>query len=220
MQNRVKYPRTPHVPWSPGATADDRRLVDFESFCGRTVVVTEKMDGENTTIYRDGVHARSVDSRGHPSRNWVKGLHGQMGHKIPQGWRVCGENLFARHSIAYDKLESYFLVFSIWDESNRCLDWAKAVELAVEWGLALVPVLDIGLFCERSLKSRVVDTKLSEGWVVRVADSFKFSEFEQNVAKWVRAQHVQTDEHWMGQKIVPNRIRTAAKNLGSHEFEK
>ena len=58
MTSYVKYPRTPHLPWSPGATADDRVHTDLAGLEGREIVVTEKLDGENTTIYRDHVHAR------------------------------------------------------------------------------------------------------------------------------------------------------------------
>ena len=68
----VKYPRTPHLPWSPGASQDDVFSLDARHFEGQTVIITEKMDGENTTLYRDYLHARSVDGRHHPSRNWVK----------------------------------------------------------------------------------------------------------------------------------------------------
>ena len=57
----VKYPRTPHLPWSPGRTKDDRMLDDTKTFDGRSVVVTLKMDGENSTIYRDRIHARSIE---------------------------------------------------------------------------------------------------------------------------------------------------------------
>ena len=57
-----KYPRTPHLPFSPGGTKDDRRLRDINCFVGKEVVVTEKMDGENTSIYRDYYHARSINS--------------------------------------------------------------------------------------------------------------------------------------------------------------
>jgi len=64
----VKYPRTWHVPWSEGMNDDDRLLPDMSSFEGRSVLVTEKMDGENTTMYRDHIHARRVESGGHPSR--------------------------------------------------------------------------------------------------------------------------------------------------------
>lgn len=71
---RTKYPRTAHLPWSPGATSDDIYQGNLSPFAGKQVVVTEKMDGENTTLYRDFVHARSIDSRFHPSRTWVKAL--------------------------------------------------------------------------------------------------------------------------------------------------
>ncbi len=43
----VKYPRTHHLPWSPGIHADDRVLTDLSAFEGKMVVVTEKLDGEN-----------------------------------------------------------------------------------------------------------------------------------------------------------------------------
>ncbi|MEI8604633.1 RNA ligase family protein [Pseudoalteromonas sp. B160] len=47
---RVKYPRTPHLPWSPGATEDDIHQGNLSCFANKQVVVTEKMDGENTTF--------------------------------------------------------------------------------------------------------------------------------------------------------------------------
>ena len=58
---RRKYPRTPHLPWSPGLSSDDTRLGQARQFAGREVVVTEKLDGENTTLDRRGLHARSLD---------------------------------------------------------------------------------------------------------------------------------------------------------------
>ncbi len=124
---RKKYPRTPHLPWSSGATSDDVRIVDLAGFEGRRVVVTEKLDGENTSLYRDGMHARSIDSRHHPSRDWVKGLQARIGYEIPDGWRLCGENMYARHSVAYDDLESFFYLFSVWNGRDECLaQWARS----------------------------------------------------------------------------------------------
>jgi hypothetical protein len=35
-----------------------------------------------------------------------------------------------------------------------------------------------------------------EGVVVRVANEFPIDEFSHNVCKWVRPNHVKTDEHW------------------------
>ncbi len=113
-EHYIKYPCTPHLPWSLGSSSDDTYLFDTSHFEGGQVVVTEKMDGENTILYRDGLHARSVDSRHHVSRDWVKQLHGGLAHEIPSGWRVCGENGYARHFVSYEALESYCSVFSIW----------------------------------------------------------------------------------------------------------
>ncbi|MCP4498573.1 MAG: RNA ligase family protein [Deltaproteobacteria bacterium] len=118
---RVKYPRTRHLPWSPRASSDDVHLTTTRIFQNAEVVVTEKMDGENTTLYSDFSHARSLDGRHHDFRNWVKALQGRIGHQIPAGWRLCGENLFERHSISYEALPSYFLLFSIWNDDNLCL---------------------------------------------------------------------------------------------------
>lgn len=40
---------------------------------------------------------------------WAANISGQ----IKDGMRICGENMFAVHSIKYDKLPSYFLGFSV-----------------------------------------------------------------------------------------------------------
>jgi len=204
----VKYPRTPHVPWSPHCrNRDDLILTDCSHFEGKRVVVTVKMDGENTTMYRDHIHARSMDSRHHPSRSWVKGLHAQIAHDIPEGWRVCGENCFAEHSIRYDNLSSYFLVFSIWDERNNCLSYDEMLEYTELLGLHTVPLLYRGVWDEEKIRAISVDSHGGddmEGYVVRVAEQFPYGRFLTSMAKWVRASHVQTDAHWMSKPVVKN----------------
>jgi hypothetical protein len=125
----VRYPRTWHLSFSPGVSKSDRVLSDHRYFEGCEVVITPKFDGENTSCYSDYVHARSLDSRNHPSRNWIKNFHSKFGWQIPDGWRVVGENLYAVHSIKYTNLASYFLVFSIWDDKNICLSWDDTVDI-------------------------------------------------------------------------------------------
>lgn len=207
MNTRFKYPRTPHLPWSPGATSDDIRCVDTEIFEGKTVVVTEKMDGENTTLYDDHCHARSVDSRHHPSRDWVKQFHAAIAHDIPPHWRICGENLYAQHSIVYQALKSYFYGFSVWDEDNRCLSWEETLLWFEMLGITTPPVLYQGLWDEDKIKALTFDTNKVEGYVVRIADSFDYVEFGRSVAKWVRKGHVQTDQHWMFAEIKANGLK-------------
>ncbi|MFE6843937.1 RNA ligase family protein [Streptomyces sp. NPDC057686] len=200
---RTHYPRTPHLPWSPGAAADDVRARGLAGLAGREVVVTEKLDGENTTLYADGLHARSLDSGHHPSRAWVKGLQSRIGAGIPAGWRVCGENLYARHSIPYEDLDSWFHGFSVWD-GEHCLDWDRTVSFLHGLGVPTPRVLWRGVFDERALRRLRLDTARQEGYVVRTVAGFTRADFGRYVAKWVRVGHVQTDTHWMYAQVVAN----------------
>jgi hypothetical protein len=204
MSRYLKYPRTPHLPWSPGVSEDDLLLSDSFMFEGQEVVITEKLDGENTSMYRDHIHARSLDSRQHPSRAWVKGFHGSIAHLIPDGWRLCGENMYARHSIHYNNLKSYFYLFSIWNEQNVCLAWEETREWAELLGLELPPVLYQGIWDEEKIRSIKLDLSIQEGYVVRTVKSFAYEDFQKHVAKWVRKGHVQTDQHWMHTEVIPN----------------
>lgn len=204
---RVKYPRTRHLPGSPGASSDDVFVTHLSALAAGEVVVTEKMDGENTTIGRGYVHARSLESAPHPSRDWVRALAGRLAHEIPPGMRICGENLYARHSIGYDALPSYFLVFSVWQD-DVCLDWDGTGEWVELLGLHRVPVLHRGPFhgvddlLARWRAAHHEDR--SEGFVVRSTRSFRYADFGTHVAKWVRSDHVRTDRHWMAAEVTPN----------------
>lgn len=209
---RTHYPRTPHLPWSPGATSDDVRLADLAGLSGCEIVVTEKLDGENTTLYADGLHARSLDSAHHPSRGWVKALQGRIGPRIPAGWRICGENMFARHSIPYEDLASHFYGFSVWD-GDRCLAWDPTVDFLRDLGIPTPPVLWRGVFdarAEKALRALKPDTLRQEGYVVRPAEGFPAAAFRRRVAKWVRPGHVTTDTHWMHAEVVENGLGPAA----------
>lgn len=210
----VKYPRTYHLPWSEGVTDDDRVIKDLSSFVGQRVIVTRKMDGENFTGYRAYTHARSVDGRHHYTRDWAKNHWMARSYELPEGWRVCAENLYAVHSIKYNDLPSYLLGFSIWDEQNTCLSWDETVEWFTLLDMPVVPVLYDGVFDEAAIRAlwKKDDAATHEGYVVRRADAFAFGDFRKNVAKFVRANHVATTKHWMygaRQQHEVNEIQTA-----------
>lgn len=201
MVNRMdKYPRTYHLPWSPGSTTDDKKMVSVDLFSGQRVVITEKMDGENTTLTREKTYARSPDSRNHISREWIKNFWSKIAYLIPKNIRVCGENMYAKHSIHYNDLLNYFLGFSVW-HNDLCLSWKETACLFNLLGIESVPILYRGMY-----NQKVID-KLSgykEGYVIRLEDSFHRNIFKNVVGKYVRKNHVQTDKHWRHQKIVKN----------------
>lgn len=208
---RHKYPRTFHLPWSRGQGSDDKTLTAAQVqdlFEGQDIVVTEKVDGENSTIYADGVtHARSLDSRSHPSRDWLRAFAATVAPQLPQGWRLVGENLYAKHSIFYDRLPSYFLLFGVIDADNRALAWADVEEWAALLDVATAPVLFRGPWeaWTPSLPASAFGAEV-EGYVVRVSHAFHMDDFSRCAAKYVRAGHVQTDEHWMHAPLVLNRL--------------
>ena len=204
---RYKYPRTPHLPWSPGVQSDDKKLADVSHFEGKTVYVTEKLDGENTTMYRDHIHARSIDSSTNFTRSWVQQFHATIAHNIPEGWRIVGENVWAEHSIRYENLKSYFYPFAVYDENNYCLSYYDMVEFLIQniykdfpnkWQMPTSPEgLYHGVFDAEKIQKITVDLHKVEGYVLRTDDGFHYDDFQLHVAKYVRKDHVQTDQHWL-----------------------
>lgn len=215
MNNHVKYPKTLHLSFSPGLTSGDRVLSDPSCLHGKRFVITEKMDGENTTFYSDGFHARSVNYRHNFTRDQIAQYHAQVKYLIPDGWRVCGENLTYEHSIRYENLKHIFQVFSVWNEANICLSWEDTVKFCQETGFQMVPVAAYTMNRSGSdeqeiefaikhymnyvkLQASAINPRQIEGFVARNIEQFHYDDFQKNVFKWVRENHVQTDdEHWL-----------------------
>lgn len=205
-----KYPRTPHLPYSLGTTNDDKKLDDTSQFNNMRLMASLKMDGENTTMTSDKVYARSINSVDHDSRHIVKSLWSTIRYEIPNGWRICGENLYAKHSIKYTDLVDYFQVFSIWNEHNTCLNWNETITLCSMLNLTPVSVIEYDFSINDLLDVHYkYNTKFNthEGYVIRNIESFNYNDFYFNVAKYVRQNHVTTDSHWMYNKIEKNELK-------------
>lgn len=195
----MKYPRTVHLSNSPGVSKDDKVLESVDSFMGKEVVYSEKLDGECTSMTQDKIHARSEDSNHHPSQSWVKGFWATIKYKIPDNLQIVGESVYARHSIGYDRLNTFFYVFAVIDlERKVFLSWQDTLDLCQKIGLDHVPVLKHGLFDPKFDLKGIWSAfgEEIEGYVVRVVGEFPIVEMKNNMAKWVRAGHVKTDKHW------------------------
>ena len=211
----VKFPKILHLPWSEGVDERTDRVLSparvEENFAGQEVVVTEKLDGENTTMYRDFMHARSIGGRSHPSRNWVKNLHARIAHEIPEGWRVCGENMYAAHSIHYVNLPSFFIVFAVYNGRNICIPWEETCECAQLLGLPVVPLLCRGTYDEARVRACHTGRSAyagsgQEGYVMRRAGEISWSAHAGSFGKFVRKGHVQTSHGWMHRRIGLNKL--------------
>lgn len=208
----MKYPRTYHLPWSPGATKDDKKIDSVDHLLNKNIVITEKIDGECTSLYRDKIHARSEDSGHHESRAWIKNFWGRIQHLIPENVQIVGENVYAKHSIFYDKLRSYFYGFMV-IEDTMVLSWPDTLKLFDDVGILPAPTICFGPLHKNFIRQRlVVPTYTSElgdtieGYVLRPLESFDISTFDRNVLKYVREGHVQTDKHW-SKEWVKNELK-------------
>jgi hypothetical protein len=175
------------------------------SLVGVDIVITEKLDGSNTSLTKDGVYGRShVDFTKNPwdVKSWE--LWNRIKNDIDKDIFIFGEGMYGIHSILYSNLKSYFYIFGVRD-NNIWVSWDQVDEYSFLLDIPTVPVLFKGVVnSEKELKTLTEDLTskpselggVREGIVVRNANMFHNDDFSSNVMKWVRKGHVQTDEHW------------------------
>lgn len=212
----MKYGRTYHFPFSPGTTSDDRICHEYWDAISsyKQVIHTEKLDGENNCLSAKGVFARSHSA---PTVSpWTRTLREKWeSMKLDLGdYEIFGENLYAIHSIEYTQLRDFYFVFAV-RRQDYWLSWEEVAFVAALFDLPTVPllttiespldkltfekgVLDLAthdsVFGAIDAQSQIPCTR--EGIVSRNADEYPVEMFGQNVFKYVRKNHVKTDEHW------------------------
>lgn len=99
------------------------------------------------------------------------------------------------------------MLFSIWDERNMCLSWDATVEYADLLNIDIVPILYRGIWNEELIKKIKVDTKKSEGYVIRIAGEFHYSQFRTHVAKFVRKHHIRSHGLHQRRTLIKNNLK-------------
>jgi hypothetical protein len=201
----MKYPRTYHIPTSPGSTSDDRFLDSVNQFLSKKIVITEKLDGSNTALTKDGVYGRShadFTRNAWDQKSWE--LWNITKNDLSEGVYLFGEGMYGIHSLEYTNLDSYLYIFGIRD-NGVWLSWDEVEEYSYILNIPTVPVLFKGVinteleFNDLISKLVIEESKLGserEGVVIRTYNEFENDEFTSNVGKWVRKGHVQTTSHW------------------------
>lgn len=192
-------------------------MADVSSLLDVPLVITEKCDGSNLTYTRTSVFSRSHSGPpGHASFDLAKATHARIAHELSLGLSLFCEYCYAVHSIEYGALPDYSLVFGARDDrEGRWWDWDMVVAQAADLGLPTVPELYRGqVGSARELEALTLSLAAQpsvfggsrEGVVVRHAGEFRDVDFQRSLAKWVRHDHVTTDEHWMHQSIRAQKL--------------
>lgn len=215
---------------------DDTGLTSVESFLDIPLVVSIKMDGSNAMLVADTdepVRARNGRDAEHESFDQLKQEYWDrtVYENLPDHLQVFGENMYAKHSIHYGcdgccdernqgpPVDDVFLVFGVYDTRyDLWLSWPETEQIAEQIGFSTVPTIwdsnnakqiaDESEF-RQTLTALAEDTVLSghEGIIVRSMHPFHYGQFTQKLGKYVRPNHVQTDEHWSHGDAPDNQIQ-------------
>lgn len=155
-----KYPRTPHLEGSRLQPGDeDLSQIDFSEIRGKHIVIEEKIDGANSAVSFDTDGGLLLQSRGHYLIGGPREIHYDLFKQwatahaktfyevLGSRYIMYGEWMYAKHSMYYDALPSYFMEFDIFDrEKEIYLDTPSRRLLTEKMPISSVPVLNEGVF--------------------------------------------------------------------------
>ncbi len=223
-----RFPQTPHLLWqSSSPPRSDKILTDNEqrALLSGTVVVEEKFDGANLGFSFDEAGALSCQNRGtrltppfsgqfSKLNSWIGSNEDSLFDGLGTELVAFGEWCAARHTIAYDKLPDWWLLFDIYDRGEgKFWSVTRRNEWAIAHGFKAVPTV----FCGQTSVGELADLAertvsaysdlVAEGLVVRKDDD----QWSIGRAKIVRADFSQSIvEHWSRRPIVWNSQKSAA----------
>jgi ATP-dependent RNA circularization protein (DNA/RNA ligase family) len=225
MTEFFRFPTTPHLAWLSADVAlrGDKLLSpsEVEELLSGEVVVEEKVDGANLGISLAPEGELRIQNRGQyiaaPFHGqfaqlpaWLAQHGSHLGDAIPQDIVVFGEWCAAKHSLRYDMLPDWFLVFDVYHRAERHF-WSagRRDELAARLGLSTVPRIFRGKTDLAALTQLLDDRKSTfragpmEGIIVRSESASVCM----RRAKLVRGDFTQAiGEHWSRRSIEWNRI--------------
>ena len=224
-----RFPQTPHIVWlGNGTPRDDKVLTatQVSELLRGDVVVEEKLDGANLGFSLAPDVSLRAQNRGQYLHepfggqfarlpDWLAlhsaSVHDALAANAHSDLMLFGEWCAARHSLNYDALPDWFLLFDVYDSSTQMF-WSSRRRnvLAKGIGLVTVPTVLQG-HCTLPLLKEVLNKQTSqfrqgvlEGLVIRRESA----DWCESRAKLVRADFTQTiKEHWGRRRVEWNRVR-------------
>lgn len=225
----VKFPRTPHLVWLGKSLLRNDKLMDAaeaKQWLRSAMSVEEKVDGANLGLSLGPDRRPRAQSRGHILRAGTEGQWKPLWRWLAQREeRLCsaldpsliafGEWCYATHSVFYDALPDWFLLFDVYDRTEaRFWSRVRRDELAHAAGLSTVPLVSTGVFTLPTLQKSMGRSRLGsvpaegvylrwddgdQGWLVARAKIVR--------PGWVMAG----DDHWASSPPETNQLTPAAR---------
>jgi ATP-dependent RNA circularization protein (DNA/RNA ligase family) len=195
--------------------------VEAKKLLAAEVVVEEKVDGANIGISLDEKGILQVQNRGQYLAQPFSGQFSRLNAWLTQYQEVLqdelshslilfGEWCTARHSLSYDALPDWFLLFDVYDR-NSAKFWSTARRntLAEKMGLKTVKEIKRAHLGIDSLKHLVLrkQSYYRQGAVEGVVVRSEKNGWTERRAKLVHPDFTQTiDEHWRKRPIEWNQL--------------
>jgi hypothetical protein len=166
-----KYPRTPHIQGSRYQAGDENLgNIPFTVLRDAYVVVEEKVDGANAAISFDPSGKLLLQSRGHFLTGGYRERHFDLFKQwafthMAAFWEVLGtryilygEWLYAKHTVFYNALPSYFLEYDLFDrDRGEFLSTSARKQMLGDLPLCSVPILFSGVLKDYQQMVGLVD---------------------------------------------------------------
>ena len=204
-----RYPRTPHWPGSGTAGAGERIVQRPEDFINNPIVITEKIDGANTRLF-DGEALPRGGSRTVPWLAMARKHHAWKLAGHPESGCIYAEDIYGVHSITYgpvpeDRTTMAFALLQCHQTGPRFATQEQLQETCAALNIPLVPVVYQGTVSSLTEMHQLITKEMTrpsalqgprEGLVIRRNITFAPEQLHRHTCKFVRPNHVQTDQHW------------------------
>jgi ATP-dependent RNA circularization protein (DNA/RNA ligase family) len=195
---------------------------DAKALLNGEVVVEEKLDGANTGIIkhkqgfslqkRGSLVGQSEHAQFQYFHNWASFQNYEKLMRLPNNTTIYGELMYACHTVFYNKLPDYFLVFDVYNKNkDRWMDRDERDDFCNKYELHQVPLINKGYFHLEELFPMIPDVsnygeEPAEGIVIK-----RYTKKGYTRTKLVRAEFVkrlEESEHWTHYNLKVNQLES------------
>lgn len=219
-----RFPHTPHLMWlGKDQPRDDKVLSAAEAavLLADDVVIEEKIDGANLGLSLDGGGQLQAQNRGQYVQPpyvgqfskltlWRAVHEDALADALKADWIAFGEWCAARHSLRYERLPDWWLLFDVYDRHLQAFQSTTARNaFAKKAGLAIAAEIFRGRTTLRKLEALLMNTpsRYREGPIEGLVVRSETTNALRARAKLVRPDFAQAiDQHWRSRRLEWNQL--------------